>query len=883
VTADTYALALDVPVKPGDLTEDMVIATMRRLREAGKRVSRPKIAEALNVEEHRTRRFIEPIQRELIIWLDELIQRDVSEGDRRKWLDDCLNMVGYWCGGPSHLASPEQETAMLKRYVQIGVQLILPEKRLYNTPTQTDFIRKLGYWCDDCAPLLHEYLTEIGLAPIYQAKKGSPEMQNFSVHQALPRIVEDLHHIPLTWLDDHKKYNEPDRVLLLRVYNIQHTTVRQWAFLALLIRSRAPHCQFSTMFSKLVEIFYWLGYKRNDPLDALDMEHIIKSYLEEKISGLEESQSSRLHNVSMYFNVIDTQNEWFRKLTSAQKDRYRNYLVPAPESADFYKKGGYFSDVREKQQERRKDEVAPVADNFYQLRFLIDIRFNELARMRQGALDAISEIRQGASMPYVYHYDEETYGLDARKINVRRYFVLWNRRTLYKERIRRAKETGQEFSVTFSKKVAEYESSGDDIEEFFVQYVRTEDNAQRTIDDYWFIELARNGILQSVPNPSARLWLKAHGYAESAFRSASGILGFRTSASQFAANAQEDLNITLVPYEELYTTGLFGRAMMRLATTTGARLGELSQITPDPKTMVEVTMPSGKKATAFLAVPKGLKAPRSFYMDEPCLEAIASILRRHRELEMAGYGGLVRGKPPPHLERKCGSAKYIFQLNGRSLEAAQFNGCLRFMLHGVEFRNSSGERYSLSSHFLRHAFATEMRKQGVEVDILAELLNQKWVEITRYYSKPTPTTVQAAAERSFITRITFQAKDGVRKPDEILQQMKDAEGKIGALTNVLGGTCTERGFCPAKFQCIGCASNAPDPTQDDTVLLKKRHAEEWLRMARKQGLTSEINSALSIIRDCDEMLEEMKLMNIASENSSQVIRIRGDTLRGSNR
>jgi hypothetical protein len=157
------------------------------------------------------------------------------------------------------------------------------------------------------------------------------------------------------------------------------------------------------------------------------------------------------------------------------------------------------------------------------------------------------------------------------------------------------------------------------------------------------------------------------------------------------------------------------------------------------------------------------------------------------------------------------------------------------------------------------------------------------VEITRYYSKPTPTTVQAAAERSFITRITFQAKDGVRKPDEILQQMKDAEGKIGALTNVLGGTCTERGFCPAKFQCIGCASNAPDPTQDDTVLLKKRHAEEWLRMARKQGLTSEINSALSIIRDCDEMLEEMKLMNIASENSSQVIRIRGDTLRGSNR
>jgi hypothetical protein len=93
VTADTYALALDVPVKPGDLTEDMVIATMRRLREAGKRVSRPKIAEALNVEEHRTRRFIEPIQRELIIWLDELIQRDVSEGDRRKWLDDCLNMV----------------------------------------------------------------------------------------------------------------------------------------------------------------------------------------------------------------------------------------------------------------------------------------------------------------------------------------------------------------------------------------------------------------------------------------------------------------------------------------------------------------------------------------------------------------------------------------------------------------------------------------------------------------------------------------------------------------------------------------------------------------------------------------------------------------------
>ena len=56
--------------------------------------------------------------------------------------------------------------------------------------------------------------------------------------------------------------------------------------------------------------------------------------------------------------------------------------------------------------------------------------------------------------------------------------------------------------------------------------------------------------------------------------------------------------------------------------------------------------------------------------------------------------------------------------------------------------------------------------------------------------------------------------------------LREAEGKIGALTEVIGGTCVVSNFCPAKFACIGCAGNAADPDKRYQIERKKAWAEQ---------------------------------------------------------
>ena len=75
--------------------------------------------------------------------------------------------------------------------------------------------------------------------------------------------------------------------------------------------------------------------------------------------------------------------------------------------------------------------------------------------------------------------------------------------------------------------------------------------------------------------------------------------------------------------------------------------------------------------------------------------------------------------------------------------------------------------------------------------------------------------------------------------------LKEAEGKLGALTEVFGGTCVIANMCPAKFACVGCAGNAPDPSKRYQIEQKKAWAEQQLRYAVREKLAGEEREHLS--------------------------------------
>ena len=179
----------------------------------------------------------------------------------------------------------------------------------------------------------------------------------------------------------------------------------------------------------------------------------------------------------------------------------------------------------------------------------------------------------------------------------------------------------------------------------------------------------------------------------------------------------------------------------------------------------------------------------------------------------------------------------------------------------------------LTTHLLRHSFATEMASLKVPVDVIAKILHQRNLDVTRYYSRPTSRQVMDAAELMFVDRIDVAA-EARRSPEEIGRMLKDAEGQVGALTEVIGGTCVIGNLCPAKFACIGCSGNAPDPDRRYQIEAKRAWATQQSEWARQQGLFTELRQMKQIQSDCDLILEEMDLIVRARQDGAQSVMVR---------
>ena len=165
-------------------------------------------------------------------------------------------------------------------------------------------------------------------------------------------------------------------------------------------------------------------------------------------------------------------------------------------------------------------------------------------------------------------------------------------------------------------------------------------------------------------------------------------------------------------------------------------------------------------------------------------------------------------------------------------------------------------------------------------DVIAEILHQRDVKVTKYYSRPTATQVMNATEIIFVDRIDVAA-ESIRDPEGLGRLLKDAEGKVGALSEVLGGTCVVGNMCPAKFACIGCVGNVPDPAKRRQVERKRAWADEQRRWATRNGMLAEERQMKQLVQDCDMALLEMDLIQKARSDGSQLVKIK--TLNGEDR
>jgi len=266
--------------------------------------------------------------------------------------------------------------------------------------------------------------------------------------------------------------------------------------------------------------------------------------------------------------------------------------------------------------------------------------------------------------------------------------------------------------------------------------------------------------------------------------------------------------------------------------------------------------------------PKGCSERANYFIDEDTKNHIMKVVAFLRKT----CDGPKIPKVPFYPAEKAPSDRYIVQWKGRLVSQGELSSILRFLLHGLVLNPVDGKGVHLTSHLLRHALATEMASLKVSVDVIAAILHQRDISVTKYYARPTTTQVMESMESLFVDRVDIAA-EALRSPNEIGRMLKDAEGKVGALSEVLGGTCTVGNACPAKFACIGCVGNAPDPAKRHQVERKRAWAIEQASWARRQRLYAEERQMKRLIQDCDLLLEEMRLIECARGDSAQLIQI----------
>lgn len=243
-------------------------------------------------------------------------------------------------------------------------------------------------------------------------------------------------------------------------------------------------------------------------------------------------------------------------------------------------------------------------------------------------------------------------------------------------------------------------------------------------------------------------------------------------------------------------------------------MNELLQIS-NTKECIEVKKINNKLHYSYKAIPKGRDSLEEFYLSKQTMEHIQTVSRMLK----AHYDG---DKIPSVLyrdERKHlfpTPSPYYFQYAGETLGRITIQSSIRFLLYGLLFEMQDGKAVTIKTHLLRHAFATEaVQRQKMPIDIVAKILHQKDLNVTGYYSAPTPTQIAKSVSELHDVISSYVDIDDVhvRSPEELQKEFDAHAEKVGVFNKVWGGTCVTDYVCPTKMQCLGCKAKIPETNE----------------------------------------------------------------------
>jgi hypothetical protein len=593
---------------------------------------------------------------------------------------------------------------------------------------------------------------------------------------------------------------------------------------------------------------------------------------------------------------------WLGSLPREQQLIYRAYVLPWPSDPQELSQLCGLRQVLYNQQEKRKADTDALMPFYVDLRSQAHLRYNLLVRIRKAYHQALGEIEQGKrQFPFEFELRE---GGDAKRgIPAREClrFRIWDRRSFVLAHRKHYKPaTVSSYENKSYEKDLSYQPEKEN--QMFLEFVQAESlNETIPATGLWFLELMEHHVLGQAACLGTKEeiaekqnWLKAQGYGEDEdkeklitpfFPRTSGLLipPQSTGGGEFIKHARAKTGAYFIPVEPFFAAATFGMVALHILTANGMRIGELQQLRASADGIVPLVIPPAPDAEnqaptvhwAVRAVPKGHRTPKTYYFDDEHLRFLSLIklmLCEHYQIDLKTGGDLplvaLRGNnshrfPPDH---------YLFQYNSKSLADDDLRVCIRFLVHGLVFQTLDGRRVSVRPHLLRHGFATwALNVIREPVDIVAAILNQKNVEITKYYGRPNPRLI---LERShgLMTQISSSIDMEeliLRSPEELRNLLLTAQKTHGTLASVRGGRCLLSGECPIFFACIGCSAKVPDPSQRGEIEEVQQITLIQIERAKKKGLTLEVIQHQKKLKQCQAELREMDMIEACREDENK--------------
>ncbi len=595
-----------------------------------------------------------------------------------------------------------------------------------------------------------------------------------------------------------------------------------------------------------------------------------------KDPNLEDSFETRHEFLRDYTAAVRTFQRYLSSLPEEEQAIYRQwFLPPLPPGMreQLYRR----QELEAAQASRRKAESDAVTPHFARIRGEAHARWNELYRLRQKYREVVNLVHaEKMELPLAFSYEEQ-------RRQQRLHFLLWDRPSFA---LAHAQQYCTRTVQRAHDRIGEYSPERN---HFFLEFIGaerlSEPDAPRDPDVLlWFGDLLRHEVLgqqtqSGTPEERQRkqAYLRSWGYAgkdESEERvpfspDHPGLLaGTRDDGtSSFLREAQRRSKTLFLMVEPLFAAATFGLAALDSFTTTGARVGELLQISLTPDCLYTMQV-QGVQRLLVKLVPKGSDKPADYMVGPETVrnfEKVADLLKEHYRLQPGEILPQMPHNPYNNRAHQFPEPRpYLFQYERKHLSRKAISACMRFLCHGMVFQAADGKAVVLKAHLLRHVFATHLHQvEQVPLDLVAVILHQKNVRVTGYYAAPTWQQVAQTTDTlldRFATHLGDIESVFVRAPAELQRQYEEAKQRVGTLARVPGGDCTCHALCPFSYVCTGCVYKVPDPARRDEIVEQKRWALIRLDPVKRRGLGPESIKMEALIQRCNAELEEMDVI-----------------------